>query len=178
MSLSETLELLSPNQPNQSHPRCCLGLHEPYQLLPAGPGVTIFCRDEHLLVSNVARTTRGFRIWARGVSHYVRDTTSTFFTALDDIEVFDPTNVTVPQMGHRSFATPACGWSPRFAARRCRCTESSWKWPCKCWRSRFAIPLVRLDSQSIQQVRQKLPASKSPFIYFPRVVVSMDTLES
>ena len=80
MSLSETLELLSPNQPNQSHPRCCLGLHEPYQLLPAGPGVTIFCRDEHLLVSNVARTTRGFRIWARGVSHYVRDTTSTFFT--------------------------------------------------------------------------------------------------
>ena len=30
------------------------------------PGVTISCRDEHWLVSNVARTTDGFRIRARG----------------------------------------------------------------------------------------------------------------
>ena len=59
------------------------------------PGVTISCRDEHWLVSNVARTTDGFRIRARGVSDYVRDTTATFFTALDDIEVFDPANVAV-----------------------------------------------------------------------------------
>lgn len=40
------------------------------------PGVTISCRDEHWLVSNVARTTDGFRIRARGVSDYVRDTTA------------------------------------------------------------------------------------------------------
>lgn len=59
------------------------------------PGVTIECRDEHWLVSNVARTTDGFRIRARGVSDYVRATTATFFTALDAIEVFDPANVTV-----------------------------------------------------------------------------------
>ena len=44
--------------------------------------------------------------------------------------------------------------------------------------SRFAIPLVRLDSIGIQQVRQKLPASRNPFTYFPRVIVSMDTLKS
>lgn len=44
--------------------------------------------------------------------------------------------------------------------------------------SRFAIPLVRLDSLGIQQVRQKLPASRNPFTYFPRVIVSMDTLKS
>lgn len=44
--------------------------------------------------------------------------------------------------------------------------------------TRFAIPLVRLDSQGIQKVRQKLPASKNPFTYFPRVIVSMDTLKS
>ncbi|MDR7328677.1 DEAD/DEAH box helicase [Corynebacterium guangdongense] len=44
--------------------------------------------------------------------------------------------------------------------------------------SRFAIPLVRLDSAGIQQVRQKLPASRNPFTYFPRVIVSMDTLKS
>ena len=43
--------------------------------------------------------------------------------------------------------------------------------------ARFAIPLVRLDSLGIQKVRQKLPASKNPFTYFPRVIVSMDTLK-
>ena len=59
------------------------------------PGVTIECRDAHWLVSNVTCTTDGFRIRARGVSDYVRDITATFFTALDDIMVFDPANVTV-----------------------------------------------------------------------------------
>lgn len=44
--------------------------------------------------------------------------------------------------------------------------------------TRFAIPLVRLDSVGIQQVRQKLPASRNPFTYFPRVIVSMDTIKS
>lgn len=59
------------------------------------PGVIISCRDEHWLVSNVALTADGFRIRAGGVSDYVRDTTATFFTALDDIAVFDPANVAV-----------------------------------------------------------------------------------
>ena len=44
--------------------------------------------------------------------------------------------------------------------------------------TRFAIPLVRLDSVGIQKVRQKLPASRNPFTYFPRVIVSLDTLKS
>lgn len=44
--------------------------------------------------------------------------------------------------------------------------------------TRFALPLVRLDSQGIQQVRQRLPASRNPFSYFPRIIVSMDTLKS
>lgn len=44
--------------------------------------------------------------------------------------------------------------------------------------ARFALPLVRLDSVGIQRVRQKLPASRNPFTYFPRVIVSMDTLKS
>lgn len=44
--------------------------------------------------------------------------------------------------------------------------------------TRFAIPLVRLDSHGIQQVRQKLPASRNPFTYFPRVIMSLDTLKS
>ena len=44
--------------------------------------------------------------------------------------------------------------------------------------TRFALPFVRLDSQGIQRVRQKLPASRNPFSYFPKVIVSMDTLKS
>ena len=44
--------------------------------------------------------------------------------------------------------------------------------------SRFAIPFVRLDSLGIQRVRQKLPASRNPFTYFKRAIISIDTLKS
>lgn len=212
------------------------------------PGVTISCRDEHWLVSNVARTTDGFRIRARGVSDYVRDTTATFFTALDDIEVFDPANVTVrpdesPQFRHtrlrlestlrrtpvplyqkqlevatqmladpldyqlsavksalsderirpRVLLADAVGLGKTLEIgmilaeliRRGRGERILVVTPKhvmeqfqqELW-TRFAIPLVRLDSQGIQKVRQKLPASKNPFTYFPRVIVSMDTLKA
>lgn len=211
------------------------------------PGVTIECRDEQWLVSNVTRTTDGFRIRARGVSDYVRDTTATFFTALDDIEVFDPANVTVrpdesPQFRRtrlwlestlrrtpvplyqkelevatqmladpldyqlsavksalsderirpRVLLADAVGLGKTLEIgmilaeliRRGRGERILVVTPKhvmeqfqqELW-TRFAIPLVRLDSQGIQKVRQKLPASKNPFTYFPRVIVSMDTLK-
>lgn len=44
--------------------------------------------------------------------------------------------------------------------------------------TRFALPFVRLDSAGIQRVRQKLPATRNPFTYFKRVIVSIDTLKS
>nr|WP_242516860.1 DEAD/DEAH box helicase [Corynebacterium mendelii] len=44
--------------------------------------------------------------------------------------------------------------------------------------SRFALPLVRLDSTGVARIRQLLPASRNPFTYFPRVIVSIDTLKS
>ncbi len=44
--------------------------------------------------------------------------------------------------------------------------------------TRFAIPLVRLDSDGIQRVRQTLPSSRNPFTFFKRVIVSVDTLKS
>ncbi|OYO23442.1 helicase [Enemella dayhoffiae] len=42
---------------------------------------------------------------------------------------------------------------------------------------RFALPFVRLDSTGVQRVKQKLPATRNPFTYFKRVIISMDTLK-
>lgn len=44
--------------------------------------------------------------------------------------------------------------------------------------SRFAIPLVRLDSTGIQRTQQEIPAGRNPFAYFKRVIISVDTLKS
>ncbi|VEI51281.1 helicase-related protein [Kocuria rosea] len=43
---------------------------------------------------------------------------------------------------------------------------------------RFALPFVRLDSVGIQRVRQKLPATRNPFTYYKRAIISIDTLKS
>lgn len=44
--------------------------------------------------------------------------------------------------------------------------------------TRFAIPLVRLDSTGIGRVARQIPAGRNPFAYFKRVVVSIDTLKN
>ena len=205
-------------------------------------------RDELWLITSVTQSVDGYLLKVRGLSDYVRDTTASFYTAIDDVEVFDPAKVeVVPDRspGYRTTRlwlettlrqTPVPLYQEQLsvadqmlmdpldyqltAVRKALSDDNlrprvliadavglgktleigmilselirrgrgerilvvtpkhiMEQFQQELW-SRFAIPLVRLDSTGIQRVRQMLPASRNPFTYFPRVIVSMDTLKS
>lgn len=212
------------------------------------PGLMVKVRDELWLITSVTQSVDGYLLKVRGLSDYVRDTTASFYTALDDVEVFDPAKVEVVadhSPGYRTTRlwlettlrqTPVPLYQDRLSvaegmlmdpldyqltAVRKALSDDNLRprvliadavglgktleigmilselirrgrgerilvvtpkhiieqFQQEMW-SRFAIPLVRLDSAGIQRVQRILPASRNPFTYFPRVIVSMDTLKS
>ena len=52
------------------------------------PGLMVRVRDELWLITNVTQSVDGYLLKVRGLSDYVRDTTASFYTAIDDVEVF------------------------------------------------------------------------------------------
>ena len=59
------------------------------------PGLMVRVRDELWLITNVTQSVDGYLLKVRGLSDYIRDTTASFYTAIDDVEVFDPAKVEV-----------------------------------------------------------------------------------
>ncbi|WP_420849147.1 helicase-related protein [Parafrankia soli] len=212
------------------------------------PGSIVVVRDEEWLVTGAEQGADGWRLDVVGLGELVRETTATFFSGLDHIELLDPreaellpdgsprhrrtrlwleatlrrtpmpageTSLTVSdgmlathldyQRRAVAHALSPTNLRPRVLiadavglgktleigmllaelTRRGRADRVLVVTPRhvleqmqhELW-CRFGLPLVRLDSDGLQRVRQNLPASRNPFTFYRRIIVSIDTLKS
>lgn len=211
------------------------------------PGAQVVVRDEEWLVRQTEETpTDGIKVRCIGTSPFVRDTTATFFTKLDDIAPLRPEETRLVADDSPRFRdsrlyleamirkTPVAGTETGLAVadqhllqeldyqrqaahkaltglrprlliadavglgktlevglilseliRRGRGEKILVVTPRhileqfqhELW-TRFAIPLVRLDSEGIQRVRREIPANRNPFTHFKRSIISIDTLKN
>lgn len=216
--------------------------------LNIAPGSVVVVRDEEWLVTKVDQSTDGALIHVQGLSELVRDTTASFYEALDSITVLDPADATVTPDSSSGYRTAKL-WveatlrkTPIPLTSDDLVTSSSMladalpyqqtavrqaldpanlrprilladavglgktleigmilselvargrgerilivtprhvleQMQHEMW-TRFALPFVRLDSLGIQRLRQKLPATRNPFTYYKRAIISIDTLKS
>lgn len=216
--------------------------------LGVAPGSIVVVRDEEWLVTGCEKGSDGEVIRVRGLSELVADTTATFYTSLDDIEVLDPAQAEVVADGSSGYrnsrlwleallrktpfpygdqtltvstrmladslgyqrAAVAKALDPQLIRPRVLLADAVGlgktleigmilselvrrgrgerilivtprhvleQMQHELW-CRFALPFVRLDSAGIQKVRQKLPATRNPFTYYKRAIISIDTLKS
>lgn len=222
-----------------AHPRADLNV---------APGSIVVVRDEEWLVTSAEQGSDGWLLRVRGLSELVADTTATFYSSLDDVEVQDPaaaeivpdgssgyrdsrlwleallrktpfpygdqtltvsTRMLADSLGYQRAAV-AKALDPRLIRPRILLADAVGlgktleigmilselvrrgrgerilivtprhvleQMQHELW-CRFALPFVRLDSAGIQKVRQKLPATRNPFTYYKRAIISIDTLKS
>lgn len=216
--------------------------------LNVAPGSIVVVRDEEWLVTSAEQGSDGWLVRVRGLSELVADTTATFYSSLDKIEVLDPRDAQVVADGSSGYrdsrlwleallrktpfpygdqtltvstqmladslgyqrAAVAKALDPQHIRPRILIADAVGlgktleigmilselvrrgrgerilivtpkhvleQMQHELW-CRFALPFVRLDSAGIQKVRQKLPATRNPFTYFKRAIISIDTLKS
>ncbi|WP_024794785.1 helicase-related protein [Tomitella biformata] len=216
--------------------------------LNVAPGSIVVIRDEEWLVTSAEHGSDGWLLRVRGLSELVADTTATFYSSLDAIEVQDPAKTRVLADGSPGYrdsrlwlealtrktpvpygdqsltvsthmladslayqrAAVAKALDPQHIRPRILLADAVGlgktleigmilselvrrgrgerilvvtpkhvleQMQHELW-CRFALPFVRLDSAGIQKVRQKLPATRNPFTYYKRAIISIDTLKS
>lgn len=216
--------------------------------LTVAPGSIVVVRDEEWLVTSAEQGSEGWLLRVRGLSELVADTTATFYSSLDDIQVQDPaaaeivpdgssgyrdarlwlesllrktpfpygdqtltvaTRMLADSLGYQRAAV-AKALDPQLIRPRILLADAVGlgktleigmilaelvrrgrgerilivtprhvleQMQHELW-CRFALPFVRLDSAGIQKVRQKLPATRNPFTFYKRAIISIDTLKS
>lgn len=91
--------------------------------LNVAPGSVVVVRDEEWLVTGVETTTDGSLLRVQGLSELVRDTTASFYAALDDIAVLEPSKAVVVADGLKYYRSKCSTGrrarrSPRTSSQR------------------------------------------------------------